>query len=506
MGAPPLERSSSDAVSADFWSVKFYPYTEPGVDPVFAVVGGKRILVCRPPSGKDNTSIEVIQEILDEEDDIEHYACAWSRDVETGLPLLCVAGLSAQIKVFNVITGDLLKTLSGHGAEINDLAVSPVNPCLVASASEDCTVRIWSLDPRHESQPCAAILEGDSHVSAVLSLAFHSNGRYLLSAGQDHRMNLWALPEFPDINTGTNKVTRIYYPHFSVSEIHSDIVDCIAWYGDLILSKSDKEEVIVLWSITNFNSSLPPLPQSSAPTTHDTSRDARSAFVTPPPSLIDNAISLYTRHLQFSIPESNIMFTRFSLYPGNKNSELSHNPVLAFCNTNSKVFFFDLARLENYWEVAQTFEDTPKLGGNEPPTSSDGKPLLIPTEQNPRAHPFLHPFQRRNRGGGSVSVSALGRLARETSLTESTNSDQTNQDETSQVQPKSARKIDWGRTREGWKKKYSMEDPSKSLDAHHAEMVRPLKFTGRQVAWSGDGMWCVVVGSEGSIGILGRWK
>lgn len=27
---------------ADFWSVKFYPYTEPGVDPVFAVVGGNR--------------------------------------------------------------------------------------------------------------------------------------------------------------------------------------------------------------------------------------------------------------------------------------------------------------------------------------------------------------------------------------------------------------------------------------------------------------------------------
>lgn len=27
----------------DFWSVKFYPYTVPGLDPVFALVGGKRV-------------------------------------------------------------------------------------------------------------------------------------------------------------------------------------------------------------------------------------------------------------------------------------------------------------------------------------------------------------------------------------------------------------------------------------------------------------------------------
>ncbi|KAL2061958.1 hypothetical protein VTL71DRAFT_7336 [Oculimacula yallundae] len=502
-----------DNISADFWSVKFYPYTAPGVDPVFAVVGGKRILVCRPPSGKDNASMETIQVILDQENDIEHFACAWSKDIETGTPLLCVAGASGQIKVLDVVTGKLLRTFAGHGAEINDLAVSPINPYIVASASEDCTIRIWSLDPRHTSQPCVAILEGDSHVSAVLSLAFHPAGRYLLSAGQDHRINLWTLPDFSEAGTGMT-LTRLYYPHFSTSEIHGDIVDCIAWYGDLILSKSDKEEVIVLWSITNFNSALPTLPPSSAPTTHDTTRESRSAFVTPPASLADNAISLYTRLIQFSIPESNIMFTRFSLFPGNKNSEFGRNPVIAFCNTNSKVFFFDLARLENYYDVAELIDDATKTatpGGNSNSArsssatskkSEESQNLSIPTEQNPRAHPFLAPFQRRNRGGGGGS--SLSRLARETSLTESTNSDQTNQDETHAG--KAAGKIDWAKSKEGWKKKYKLGDPLKSLEAHHEVMVRPLKFTGRQVAWSNDGMWCVVVGSEGSIGVMGRWK
>ena len=32
-------------IGSDFWSVKFYPFTKPGVDPIFAVVGGKTVCV-----------------------------------------------------------------------------------------------------------------------------------------------------------------------------------------------------------------------------------------------------------------------------------------------------------------------------------------------------------------------------------------------------------------------------------------------------------------------------
>lgn len=53
---------------------------------------------------------------------------------------------------------------------INDLVVSPVNPYILASASDDSTVRIWSLHPDHISQPCAAILEGEGHKETVLTL------------------------------------------------------------------------------------------------------------------------------------------------------------------------------------------------------------------------------------------------------------------------------------------------------------------------------------------------
>ncbi|KAE8447750.1 hypothetical protein EG329_010144 [Mollisiaceae sp. DMI_Dod_QoI] len=510
------EAHQMPGAGSDFWSVKFYPYTEPGVDPVFAV-----IMVCRPPTGKESSSkIEIIQLIIDEEPEADHFACAWSKDLVTGDPLLCVSGVNAKIKIINALTGECLRTLSGHGGEVNDLVVSPVNPYILASASDDCTVRIWSLDPAHERQPCAAILEGDGHKETVLTLSFHKNGRYLLSGGIDHVINLWTLPEFPDLNTGTNKPTRIFYPHFSTSEIHSDIVDCVAWHGDLILSKAANEHCIVLWSINAFDSSSPPPPPTTAPTIHDLTRDTRSAFLS---SSSSNSAALYTRHLQFSIPDSEIIFMRFSLFPGcltttttssdptasfpstdssKSSSAIAGNPILAFCNTGSKVFFWDLSRLENYHDTITT-------------CSADSSSF-----SPPRKHPFLQPFQRRNRGGGAVA-----RLARErdASPSESTSSHFTGSDvpessyrddsqegrkgvDRDRGEKEGKGKIDWARSRENWVGKYDMGDPLREISAHGTEVVKGLSFTGRQAAWSADGRWCVVVGSSGVVACLQRWR
>jgi len=57
-----------------------------------------------------------------------------------------------------------------------------------------------------------------------------------------------------------------------------------------------------------------------------------------------------------------------------------------------------------------------------------------------------------------------------------------------------------------WETKYEMGDPLKELEAHQVETVKGLGFMGRQIAWSSDGQWCVVVGSAGVIAILHRWE
>lgn len=42
----------------------------------------------------------------------DHFACAWSKDLETGDPLLCVSGVNAKIKIINVLTGECLRVRS----------------------------------------------------------------------------------------------------------------------------------------------------------------------------------------------------------------------------------------------------------------------------------------------------------------------------------------------------------------------------------------------------------
>jgi polycomb protein EED len=129
--------------------------------------------------------------------------------------------------------------------------------------------------------------------------AFHHTGRYLLSGGLDCIINLWALPELPDENSGTDKVTLLHYPHFSTSAVHSNFVDwcavlpglicaaiqiagetdihSVAFHDDLILSKCAMECKIVLWRIEGFSSSDPVPSSDAAPSTHKF-RETRSAF------------------------------------------------------------------------------------------------------------------------------------------------------------------------------------------------------------------------------------
>ena len=54
--------------------------------------------------------------------------------------------------------------------DINDLAVSPLSPSILASASLDYSVRFWSLDPKHQKQPCILICGGEGHREGLLSL------------------------------------------------------------------------------------------------------------------------------------------------------------------------------------------------------------------------------------------------------------------------------------------------------------------------------------------------
>jgi WD40 repeat protein len=74
----------------------------------------------------------------------------------------------------------------GHTKAIDALAIHPAGT-LVASASDDNHVRLWRLSDRQT----IAIFE---HSSPLRSVTFSSDGKHILSGGDDKKISEWAVP------------------------------------------------------------------------------------------------------------------------------------------------------------------------------------------------------------------------------------------------------------------------------------------------------------------------
>jgi polycomb protein EED len=242
------------------------------------------------------------------------------------------------------------------------------------------------------------------------------------------------------------------------------------FHGDLILSKAFGEECIVLWLIKGFNSKSPPPLPISAPTTHDKKFGTRSAFSPPPTE--PNGAKQYMRLLEFASPDSIPFYMRFSLYSPLSNPV--NQPILAICTGKGKIYFWDLKRLVDFQNYIESTKDSESNG-----TSTA------------TAHPqWLGPLPRANkvRDLGSHDPSLLSQF-------ESTETP--------------ASRI--GQVTATQKKKYAIGDPFVPVEAHKVESLG-LRYnvTGRHVAWSVCGKWCVVVGDANRngpsvVGVLQRW-
>jgi polycomb protein EED len=332
---------------------------------------------------------------------------------------------------------------------INDLVVSPIDPTILASGSVDHTVRIWSLDPVHQKQPLAAICYGQGHRSPILTLAYHRKGRFILSGSMDTKVIMWVVPDDLDKYVGTDKPALIHYPHFSTTEIHTDFVDCVQWYNDLIFSHASRENRILLWKIDGFSSDSVNIPDAPVPT-------SKAITSTTPVTVPKNSESgtrsawpgRFQRLLQFDLPETTIFYQRFSIF-----HEHGCHPVLAAGNEKSKVFFWDLQRLE-------------ESGMGE----DDSKAMALKLPNHIRE--------------GSVSSNASSAVSAGSG-------------------PSKSKK----RKAKEQLPDRGIADPFLSIRAHKIiEVPKYLAFTFRQFAWSRDGQWCVGVGDTGLVNVFHRWE
>ncbi|GHP11408.1 hypothetical protein PPROV_001013600 [Pycnococcus provasolii] len=237
-----------------------------------------------PSSAQRQPTIECLQVYVDENPDEHFFCCTFTRDVhDADQPILCVGGEKGVIRVLDCHTCELRCSLFGHGYAVNEVKIHPSRPSLLLSASKDESLRLWNI----HTQTLVVVCAGDGgHRSEVLSIDWHldaaANGKFV-SCGMDNALKIWSLKKhnalmdasetFDAFGDATSRgdnyddddddddgkraskrskrpslfPTRyVSRPIFSTTKVHSNYIDCVRWFGDLLLSKS-VDSKILLW-------------------------------------------------------------------------------------------------------------------------------------------------------------------------------------------------------------------------------------------------------------------
>ena len=109
--------------------------------------------------------------------------------------LLAVPRADRRVALFDAHTGQLIRDLGGHTAEVNVVAFSPDGRRL-ATAGDDRTIRLWDPDTGEE------MFNLRGHLGGVTRLIWSADGRRILTTSTDGTGRIW------DCGPPTDEVIR----------------------------------------------------------------------------------------------------------------------------------------------------------------------------------------------------------------------------------------------------------------------------------------------------------
>ncbi|KAL6454096.1 WDR5 WD repeat-containing protein 5 [Candida maltosa Xu316] len=132
---------------------------------------------------------------------------------------LAISSSNGKIYIYDLSTATLITTLTGHTKGVSDIVYSPINSNILASCSDDLTIRLWNI----KANKCIKIFK--KHTYHITTLKFIQKGNILISGSSDETITIW------DITS--NKI-------MTTLAAHSDPVSSIALTPDdsMIVSAS----------------------------------------------------------------------------------------------------------------------------------------------------------------------------------------------------------------------------------------------------------------------------
>ena len=151
--------------------------------------------------------------------------------------LIASGSEDSTIKIWNLSTGKEICTLSGHSDVVRSVTFSPDGQTL-ASGSDDKTIKLWNVETGKE------ICNWSGHSKEVTTVCISPDGQTLASGSDDKTVKVW------NLKTGKKKliITKdlVYFKSFAFSPDGQIIaIGCDNWIILWSLSKQDETRIIV---------------------------------------------------------------------------------------------------------------------------------------------------------------------------------------------------------------------------------------------------------------------